>query len=57
MCIPPVGVNPAPHFAFLRQLAHQHGIERLSMGMSSDWEIALRMGATDIRVGSALFSG
>ena len=55
MCIPPEGINPAPHFAFLRNLAKEHQLERLSMGMSSDWREAIRMGATDIRVGSALF--
>lgn len=55
MCIPPLAVNPAPHFAFLRKLASEQGLERLSMGMSGDWRMALRMGATDIRVGSALF--
>lgn len=55
MCIPPAEANPAPHFAFLRQLAQAQGLQRLSMGMSGDWREALRLGATDIRVGSALF--
>jgi uncharacterized pyridoxal phosphate-containing UPF0001 family protein len=55
MCIPPASVNPAPHFAFLRNLAKEHSLPRLSMGMSDDWREALRMGATDIRIGSALF--
>lgn len=55
MGLPPAGVNPAPHFAFLRKLAQDHGLERLSMGMSGDWEIAVRLGATDIRLGTALF--
>jgi PLP dependent protein len=55
MCIPPEGRNPAPHFAFLRQLAADHGLERLSMGMSSDFEAAIRLGATDIRLGTVLF--
>lgn len=55
MCIPPADQNPAPHFAFLRKLAEQHQLPRLSMGMSDDWRTALRLGSTDIRVGSALF--
>jgi pyridoxal phosphate enzyme (YggS family) len=55
MCIPPADQNPAPHFAFLRQLAEKLHLPRLSMGMSQDWPTALRLGATDIRVGSALF--
>lgn len=55
MCIPPADVNPAPHFAFLRKMADEHGLQRLSMGMSSDWQAALRLGATDIRLGTAIF--
>ena len=55
MCIPPQGINPAPHFAFLRKLAGTYGLSRLSMGMSDDYPTAIRLGATDIRVGSALF--
>lgn len=55
MCIPPADQNPAPHFAFLRKMAEHHQLPRLSMGMSDDWQTALRLGSTDIRVGSALF--
>jgi pyridoxal phosphate enzyme (YggS family) len=55
MCVPPVGVHPAPHFAFLRQMAARHGLTTLSMGMSGDYVEALRMGATEIRLGTALF--
>ena len=55
MCLPPQGLNPVPHFAFLKKLADEHELAHLSMGMSSDWELALRMGATHIRVGSAIF--
>lgn len=55
MCLPPAGLNPAPHFALLRQMAITHQLPRLSMGMSGDWQTAVRMGATDIRIGTALF--
>lgn len=55
MCIPPVGQHPAPHFALLRILATRHGLTTLSMGMSSDYPEAIRMGATHIRLGTALF--
>jgi pyridoxal phosphate enzyme (YggS family) len=55
MCIPPAGESPAPHFALLRKLAAQHELPLLSMGMSSDFEIAIRFGATHVRVGSAIF--
>ncbi len=55
MCLPPQGQNPVPHFAYLKQLATQHGLHQLSMGMSDDWELALRMGATHIRLGTAIF--
>lgn len=55
MCIPPVGEPAGPHFALLADLAARNGIERLSMGMSDDYETAVRFGATDVRVGSALF--
>jgi PLP dependent protein len=55
MCIPPAGEEPSPHFAFLRELGRRHGVELLSMGMSADFEIAIRFGATHIRVGTALF--
>ncbi len=55
MCIPPVGENPAPHFALLAKIAKEHGLALLSMGMSDDFEIAIRFGATHVRVGSAIF--
>lgn len=55
MCIPPVNENPGPHFALLRKLAGQLGLSCLSMGMSSDFETAIELGATYIRVGSAIF--
>ena len=55
MCIPPAGESPAPHFALLRKLAAEHELPLLSMGMSSDFEIAIRFGATHVRVGSAIF--
>lgn len=55
MCIPPFDENPGPHFALLRKLAQQAGVEKLSMGMSGDYETALEFGATHVRVGSAIF--
>jgi pyridoxal phosphate enzyme (YggS family) len=55
MCIPTAKKNPAPHFALLRNLARAHSLFCLSMGMSADFETALRFGATHIRVGTALF--
>jgi pyridoxal phosphate enzyme (YggS family) len=55
MCIPPEGQPPAPHFALLAKIAERNGLTRLSMGMSADFEIAVRHGATSVRVGSALF--
>lgn len=55
MCIPPVDDEPAPHFALLRKLAVQAGVKELSMGMSHDFEIAVTLGATLVRVGSAIF--
>ena len=55
MCIPPADEAPGPHFALLRKLARRHGLEVLSMGMSGDYETAIRFGATHVRVGSALF--
>jgi pyridoxal phosphate enzyme (YggS family) len=55
MCIPPADQPPAPHFARLRELALGHRIGGLSMGMSGDYEIAVRNGATIVRVGSAIF--
>ena len=55
MCIPPVEENPGPHFALLAKLASEHSLRLLSMGMSGDFEIAIRFGATHVRVGSAIF--
>ncbi len=55
MCIPPADENPGPHFALLAKLAAACGVEKLSMGMSSDYEVAIAFGATSVRVGSALF--
>ncbi len=57
MCIPPFDQEPAPHFALLREIAARNGVEKLSMGMSDDFEIAIAEGATSVRVGSALFGG
>lgn len=55
MCVPPVGLEAAPYFALLAKLARDHALEGLSMGMSSDYETAVTLGATHIRVGTALF--
>lgn len=55
MCIPPEGVPPGPYFASLALLGQQAGVANLSMGMSGDFETAIAMGATHVRVGSALF--
>ena len=55
MCIPPFDENPGPHFALLRNLSQEAGLSQLSMGMSGDYETAIEMGATHIRVGSAIF--
>lgn len=55
MCVPPAGIEPAPFFALLDKLADDHGLAALSMGMSDDVETAVQMGATHVRVGSALF--
>lgn len=55
MCLPPAGIEPAPFFAFLAKLADDNGVEGLSMGMSGDYETAVQLGATHIRVGTALF--
>jgi pyridoxal phosphate enzyme (YggS family) len=57
MCIPPAGENPGPHFALLEKLAGEAGVTGLSMGMSGDYELAVRFGATLVRVGSAIFGG
>lgn len=55
MCLPPSGVNPAPYFALLAKMASEAGLSGLSMGMSGDFEAAIKLGATHIRVGTALF--
>ena len=55
MCIPPLDEEPALHFALLREIARRNGIERLSMGMSGDFETAIRFGATELRIGTAIF--
>lgn len=55
MCVPPADVEPAPYFALLAKMAREEGLARLSMGMSGDYETAIMLGATDIRVGTALF--
>ena len=55
MCIPPVDEAPAPHFALLAKIAERNGLDKLSMGMSGDFEQAIALGATHVRVGSAVF--
>ena len=55
MCIPPDGADPGPHFHWLAACAARHGLPVLSMGMSGDFEAAIREGATHVRVGSAIF--
>lgn len=55
MCIPPADEEPSPHFALLKKIAARNGLTVLSMGMSGDYEAAIRHGATHVRVGSALF--
>ena len=55
MCIPPADVESAPYFALLAKLAKRHGLAGLSMGMSADFETAVTIGATHVRVGTALF--
>lgn len=55
MCIPPFDIEPAPFFALLDKLARDQGLEGRSMGMSSDFEAAIMLGATHVRVGTALF--
>ena len=55
MCVPPADVEPAPYFALLAKMAREEGLPRLSMGMSGDYETAIMLGATDVRVGTALF--
>jgi pyridoxal phosphate enzyme (YggS family) len=55
MCIPPADVEPAPYFALLAKLARRHGLQGLSIGMSGDYETAVTIGASHVRVGTALF--
>jgi len=55
MCVPPFGIEPAPYFALLAKLADDNGLSGLSMGMSGDFETAVMLGATHVRVGTALF--
>lgn len=55
MCIPPAGIEPAPFFALLAKLAADNGLAGLSMGMSGDYETAIMLGASHVRVGTALF--
>ena len=55
MCLPPADIEPAPFFALLAKLAHDNGLDGLSMGMSGDYETAVQLGATHVRVGTALF--
>ncbi len=55
MCIPPEHEEPALHFALLREIARRNGLKQLSMGMSADFETAIRFGATHVRVGTAVF--
>jgi pyridoxal phosphate enzyme (YggS family) len=55
MCIPPVDEPPAPHFALTAKIAARNGLRLLSMGMSADFPLAIRFGATHVRVGSAIF--
>lgn len=55
MCIPPIDEEPALHFALLAKIAERNGLDGLSMGMSGDFETAIRLGATHVRIGSAIF--
>ena len=55
MCIPPINENPGPHFALLHKIAERNNLQMLSMGMSADFELAIRLGSTHVRVGSAVF--
>lgn len=55
MCIPPVDEEPSLHFALLREMARRNGLVQLSMGMSSDYRVAIAFGATLVRVGTAIF--
>lgn len=55
MAVPPLGIEPAPYFALLAKMAGDHGLRGLSMGMSGDYETAILIGATHVRIGTALF--
>ena len=55
MCIPPIEEEPALHFALLAEIAKRHGLACLSMGMTADFEVAIRFGATHVRIGTAIF--
>ncbi len=55
MCIPPIEEDPALHFALLAEIAKRHGLACLSMGMTADFEVAIRFGATHVRIGTAIF--
>jgi uncharacterized pyridoxal phosphate-containing UPF0001 family protein len=55
MAIPPADENPGPHFALLEKLTREAGVDKLSMGMSGDYETAISFSATSVRVGSAIF--
>ena len=57
MCIPPADEAPGPHFALTAKIARRNGLKLLSMGMSADFGVAIAMGATHVRVGSAIFGG
>lgn len=55
MCLPPIDEEPSLHFALLAQVARRHGLDVLSMGMTADYEVAIRFGATHVRLGTAIF--
>lgn len=55
MCIPPLDENAGVHFAYLGEIAKRHGLRQLSMGMSADFEVAVKLGATHVRLGTAVF--
>ncbi len=55
MCIPPISEEPSMHFLLLQKIAHRNDLTELSMGMSSDFEDAIKFGATSVRIGSLLF--
>jgi uncharacterized pyridoxal phosphate-containing UPF0001 family protein len=55
MCIPPIDEQVSPHFALLNNIAARNGLTELSMGMSADYELAIQLGATHVRIGSAIF--